>query len=274
MAGLLRPARTARQAHRPDRYRGHYLPHTIYPSRAFAVTLRLASICSSRACARRTMGSHWRWRRSPATACALMEGIAVAKQNEMRTSAAPLRLFKPARHHDSRGWFSESYNREAAAAVGITSEFVQDNHSLSRRPFTIRGLHFQAPPHAQEKLVRCIRGRIFDVAVDLRWGSPTFGLWAGAELSAEGGEQMFVPSGFAHGFLTLVPDCEVVYKCTKTYSPAAEGGLRWDDPAVAIAWPLPAGVVPIISPKDAEQPELQDLASTFVYNGVPMTSFR
>ena len=125
---------------------------------------------------------------------------------------APVRLIRPLRHGDARGWFTETYNRDTFAQLGIACVFVQDNHSLSSAAFTLRGLHFQRPPRAQAKLVRCIRGRIFDVAADIRQGSPTFGQWVGAELSAENGCQLFVPVGFAHGFLTLEPNCEVVYK--------------------------------------------------------------
>ena len=119
----------------------------------------------------------------------------------------------------------------AFAALGIDCVFVQDNHSLSVPALTLRGLHFQTPPRAQAKLVRCVRGRIFDVAVDVRRGSPTWGQWVGVELSAENGHQLFVPIGFAHGFPTLEPNCEVVYKCSDTYAPARNGDVRWDKSA-------------------------------------------
>jgi dTDP-4-dehydrorhamnose 3,5-epimerase len=188
----------------------------------------------------------------------------------MRQIASPLRLVVPRRHRDARGWFTETYNRDTFAALGIASVFVQSSHSLSTQPFTVRGLHFQAPPRVQEKLIRCIRGRIFDVAVDIREGSPTYGRWAGTELSAEGGEQLFVPAGFAHGFMTLEADCEVTYACSDTYAPAAEGGLRWDDSAIGIRWPLPPGAEPVLSPKDREQPLLKDLSSGFGYDGHPL----
>jgi dTDP-4-dehydrorhamnose 3,5-epimerase len=147
-------------------------------------------------------------------------------------------LIPSRRHGDARGWFTETYNRDTFAALGIECTFVQDNHSLSAAPFTLRGLHFQIPPHGQDKLVRCIQGRIFDIAVDIRRGSPTYGQWVGAELSAENGHQLFIPIGFAHGFLTLEPDCQVTYKCSDTYAPAHDGGIRWDDPAIGIDWPL------------------------------------
>lgn len=185
---------------------------------------------------------------------------------------APLQLIAPKRYADDRGWFVETYNEAAFAQLGVTGPFVQDNHSLSRAAFTLRGLHFQRPPHAQVKLVRCIRGRIFDVAVDLRAQSPTFGRWIGVELSAEAGNQLYIPSGFAHGFVTLEPDCEVVYKCSDFYAPAYDAGIRWDDPEIGIDWPIPAGVDPQLSPKDRNLPRLRDLTSPFPYDGHPLSS--
>ncbi|WP_425228660.1 dTDP-4-dehydrorhamnose 3,5-epimerase [Sphingomonas sp.] len=184
---------------------------------------------------------------------------------------SPVQLITAKRHGDARGWFTEIYSEAAFAARGIDCRFVQDNHSLSVPAFTLRGLHFQAPPHGQAKLVRCIRGRIFDVAVDVRNGSPTFGQWVGAELSAENGSQLFVPVGFAHGFLTLEPDCEVSYKVSSLYAPQSDGGLRWDDPAIGIDWPLPAGTAPALSPKDAALPLLAGWRSPFAYDGAPLT---
>ncbi|OAN55689.1 dTDP-4-dehydrorhamnose 3,5-epimerase [Sphingobium sp. TCM1] len=183
---------------------------------------------------------------------------------------SPLRLIKPIRHMDTRGWFTEVYSEPAFAALGIECRFMQDNHSLSAPQFTLRGLHFQTPPRGQDKLVRCIRGRIFDVAVDIRKGSPTYGQWAGTELSAENGRQLFIPIGFAHGFLTLEPDCEVSYKCSDTYAPDHDGGVRWDDPAISIAWPMPDGIVPELSPKDVMRPLLTDFDSPFAYDGHPL----
>jgi len=188
----------------------------------------------------------------------------------MDLSVSPVRLIKPRRHGDARGWFTEVYSEPAFAELGITCRFVQDNHSLSVPAVTLRGLHFQTPPRGQDKLVRCIRGRIFDVAVDVRAGSPTYGQWVGAELSAQNGHQLFIPIGFAHGFLTLETDCEVTYKCSDTYAPAHDGGIRWDDPAIGIDWPLPSGAVPETSPKDGVQPLLADFASPFTYNGRPL----
>lgn len=186
------------------------------------------------------------------------------------TTDNPVQLVRPRRHGDARGWFTETYNRDTFAALGIHCVFVQDNHSLSAPAFTLRGLHFQAPPRAQDKLVRCVRGRIFDVAVDVRRGSPTYGQWVGAELSAENGHQLFVPVGFAHGFLTLEPDCEVTYKCSNTYAPEADGGIAWNDPDIAVDWPLPPGRAPELSGKDARQPNLAEFNSPFPYDGRPL----
>lgn len=186
------------------------------------------------------------------------------------TARSPVQLLRSKRHGDARGWFVETYNRNIFEKLGIDCTFVQDNHSLSRPPFTLRGLHFQTPPRAQAKLVRCIRGRIFDVAVDVRRGSPTYGQWVGAELSAENGDQLFIPIGFAHGFVTLEPDCEVTYKCSDTYAPEHDGGIRWDDPAIGIDWPIPAGVTPELSAKDKVQPLLADFDSPFPYDGQPL----
>lgn len=188
----------------------------------------------------------------------------------MDPTISPVRLIVPRRHGDSRGWFTEVYSEPAFAALGIECRFVQDNHSLSVAPFTLRGLHFQTPPRGQDKLVRCIRGRIFDVAVDVRKGSPTYGHWVGAELSAENGHQLFIPIGFAHGFLTLEPDCEISYKCSDTYAPAQDSGLRWDDPAIGIDWPLPGDQSPELSAKDNLQPLLRDFESPFSYDGRPL----
>lgn len=181
---------------------------------------------------------------------------------------SPVQLIRPKRHGDARGWFTEVYSEPAFAALGITCRFVQDNHSLSVPAFTLRGLHFQTPPRGQDKLVRCIRGRIFDVAVDVRKGSPTYGQWVGAELSAENGHQLFVPIGFAHAFLTLEADCEVTYKVSDTYAPHNDGGIRWD--SVGIDWPMPAGAVPELSAKDAALPGLADFDSPFAYDGNPL----
>lgn len=159
------------------------------------------------------------------------------------TPLAGLRLIEAARHGDQRGFFSETWNRRAFAAAGIDRDFVQDNHSRTAEAFTLRGLHYQAPPRAQGKLVRVTAGRVLDVAVDLRRASATFGRHYAVELSAEAWNQLWVPEGFAHGFLTLDPGCEVLYKVTDYYAPEAEGGLRFDDPALAIDWPVPPDTI-------------------------------
>jgi len=182
--------------------------------------------------------------------------------------SSPVFVIAPKRHGDARGWFAETYNRDTFDGLGIPCTFVQDNHSLSAPAFTLRGLHFQTPSRGQDKLVRCIRGRIFDVAVDIRKGSPTFGDWVGAELSAENGHQLFIPIGFAHGFVTLETNCEVTYKCSDTYAPENDGGIRWD--SACIDWPIPAGIIPELSLKDQVQPLLADFDSPFPYDGRPL----
>ena len=166
-------------------------------------------------------------------------------------------LMSPSRFEDQRGFFAETYSYQRYREMGVDVEFVQDNHSLSRDVGTLRGLHFQAPPHAQGKLVRCGRGAFFDVAVDIRRGSQTYGQWVGYELSAENGHQLYVPIGFAHGFVTLEPDSEIVYKCSDYYAPETEGAMRWDDPDIGIEWPLTGN--PILSEKDAIAPFLRTL---------------
>jgi dTDP-4-dehydrorhamnose 3,5-epimerase len=184
--------------------------------------------------------------------------------------STPVNLLKLKRFTDERGWFTETYNERQFLAAGIATRFVQDNHSLSRRVGVLRGLHFQTPPHGQAKLVRCVRGRIFDVVVDVRRGSPTYGRWVGAELSAENGEQLLVPIGFAHGFLTLEPDTEVIYKVSDFYAPECDGGIRWNDSTIAVAWPLAEGARPQLSAKDEALPLLADFDSPFAYDGNPL----
>jgi len=183
-----------------------------------------------------------------------------------KTDLEGVLVIEPRRFGDHRGFFAETYSQRAYAELGIDAAFVQDNHSLSASSDTVRGLHFQAPPHAQAKLVRCGRGAIFDVAVDIRKGSPTFGQWTGYELSVENGAQLFIPAGFAHGFATLQPDSEIVYKCSDYYVPETEGALRWDDPAIGITWPVQGN--PILSGKDVVAPFLADLDSPFVFEGL------
>lgn len=170
-------------------------------------------------------------------------------------------LIIPSRFGDHRGFFGETYSRRRYAEMGIDVEFVQDNHSLSHSVGTLRGLHFQSAPHAQAKLVRCGRGAIFDVAVDIRRGSPTYGQWEGYRLTAENGHQLYVPMGFAHGFMTLEADSEIVYKCSDYYAPETEGAVRWD--SCGIDWPLL--VDPILSDKDTIAPALADFDSPFMY---------
>ncbi|GGO57079.1 dTDP-4-dehydrorhamnose 3,5-epimerase [Roseovarius pacificus] len=172
-------------------------------------------------------------------------------------------LLEPRRFGDERGFFSESWNRKTFLDHGIDMDFVQDNHSLSATVGTVRGLHFQSPPHAQAKLVRCGRGRLFDVAVDIRKGSPTFGQWVGYELSFENGLQLLIPAGFLHGFVTREPDTEIIYKCSDYYAPDCDGAVRFDDPDLGIDWGL--GGDPVLSEKDANAPLMADFDSPFTY---------
>lgn len=181
----------------------------------------------------------------------------------------PAKLIKPRRFADDRGWFSETYNERTYAGLGVTVAFRQDNHSLSRSAGVLRGLHFQRPPHVQAKLVRCIRGAIWDVAVDIRKGSPTFGQFVAAQLTGENGWQLFVPAGFAHGFLTLQPDTEVEYKVSDFYAPECDGGVIWNDPDLAVPWPL-AEAAPILSDKDQKLPRLGEIENPFSYDGIPL----
>jgi dTDP-4-dehydrorhamnose 3,5-epimerase len=167
----------------------------------------------------------------------------------------------PKRFEDERGFFSETFNGPELARAGIDLSFVQDNHSLSRRRGVLRGLHYQLPPKAQDKLLRVVRGAIFDVAIDIRSNSPTFGRWTGVEVSAARWNQVLVPKGFAHGFLTLEDDTEVLYKVSAEYAPEHERAIRWDDPDIRIEWPL-AGMSPVLSPRDATAPLLGE-AETF-----------
>jgi dTDP-4-dehydrorhamnose 3,5-epimerase len=163
---------------------------------------------------------------------------------------------------DSRGHFFESFRKLEFVELGIACDFVQDNQAFSAQPGTIRGLHFQVPPHAQAKLVRVLRGGIYDVAVDLRRGSSTYGKWCGAQLTADGGEQIFVPRGFAHGYCTLEPDTVVAYKVDAYYAPHSEAGLIWNDPEIAIDWTIPASTV-LVSDKDSKLLPLRSLETPF-----------
>ena len=177
---------------------------------------------------------------------------------------ADVKLVIPQIHRDARGFFSETYNRGAMSAAGIAVEFVQDNHTLSAEAGTLRGLHFQVPPHAQGKLVRVARGSIFDVAVDIRVGSPTFGQHVSAVLSAENWMQIWIPAGFAHGYCTLEPDTEVIYKVTDYYAPESDRGIKWDDASLAIGWPVDPDNVKL-SEKDRGQPALKDMVPAFIF---------
>ena len=177
------------------------------------------------------------------------------------TALAGVLIVTPKRFGDDRGWFSETWNATAMARAGLDLGFVQDNHSMSAAVGTLRGLHYQAPPRAQDKLVRCTAGLIFDVAVDFRRGSPSFGAWVGVELSPENGRQLLVPKGFLHGFVTRAPNTEVQYKCTDVYAPDCDGGVRWDDPEIGIDWGLTGA--PVLSGKDAVAPLLRDVVSPF-----------
>lgn len=172
-----------------------------------------------------------------------------------------VKLIKPQRLYDERGFFSETYNRQRLAAFGIEADFVQDNHSFSSVKGVVRGLHFQISPHAQGKLLRVTRGAIFDVALDIRRGSPTQGRHVSTVLSADNWVQLWIPVGFAHGFYTLDPDTEVLYKTTAYYSPECSHGIRWDDPALGIAWPDPQHAV--LSDADRNHPCFADLPVSF-----------
>ena len=178
-----------------------------------------------------------------------------------------VKILTPRRFGDARGFFSECWNRNQLSEHGIDLDFVQDNQSLSSQVGTLRGLHFQAPPHAQDKLVRCGRGVLFDVAVDIRKGSPSYGQWFGIELSAENGKQLLVPKGFLHGFVTRAPDTEILYKCTDYYAPDCDGAVAWD--SCGIDWGLDQGFESqlVLSDKDAAAPALADFDSPFVWEG-------
>lgn len=169
-------------------------------------------------------------------------------------------ILTPNRFGDARGWFMETFNAPRMAAAGIGIDWVQDNQSFSAAKGTLRGLHYQAPPRAQDKLVRCSRGAILDVAVDFRANSPGFGTWVSVELSAGNGRQLLVPKGFLHGFVTLTEDTEVQYKCSDVYAPDCDGAVRWDDPGIGIDWGVAA---PVLSDKDAKAPLLKDAPRPF-----------
>lgn len=181
---------------------------------------------------------------------------------------ADVSLIVPKRFEDARGYFCETYRLDTFAAAGIETEFVQDNESLSVSTGTVRGLHFQSPPFAQVKLVRVLAGAVFDVAVDLRTGSPTFGQFVTAMLSAENGEQLFMPEGFAHGFCSLSDNTVLAYKVSAPYSKEHDLGVLWNDPDIAIPWPVAEADV-VLSDKDSALPRLTDISSPFEYGSTP-----
>ena len=179
-----------------------------------------------------------------------------------------VRVITPRRHHDARGFLSEVWREDALTEAGIAVRFVQENHAASRATGTIRGLHFQIGDAAQAKLVRCPRGSVFDVAVDIRHGSPTFGRHTGIVLSAKNWKQLYVPEGFAHGYCTLEPDTEVMYKVTAYYDPASERGLAWDDPEIGIAWPVSRDRA-VLTERDRTFPRLAGLPDFFPFSDYP-----
>lgn len=175
-------------------------------------------------------------------------------------------ILTPRRFADARGFFSESWNQRVMEEAGIEIAFVQDNHSLSRDVGTVRGLHFQSPPHAQAKLVRCGRGALYDVAVDVRRGSPSYGKWIGVELSADNGRQLLIPEGFLHGFVTREPDTEVIYKCSDFYAPECDGAVRFDDPDLGIDWGIETSAA-VLSDKDRAAQSFAAFDTPFVWEG-------
>jgi dTDP-4-dehydrorhamnose 3,5-epimerase len=182
---------------------------------------------------------------------------------EVRSLAIPdVKIIAPKKHGDSRGFFSETYNKKSFAGAEINLDFVQDNHSLSPQVGTLRGLHYQGHPFAQDKLVRVVSGRILDIAIDLRRNSSTFGKWVAAEISADAWNQILVPIGFAHGICTLEPNTQLIYKVTNYYSPEHDFGIRWNDPDLAIKWSLPESQM-ILSEKDKKQPFFKDIKNWF-----------
>jgi len=187
-----------------------------------------------------------------------VDGVQVEK-----TALPDVLMLTPRRFGDARGFFSESWNKRTLEQAGVhLPDFVQDNHSMSVQVGTLRGLHYQSPPHAQGKLVRCGRGRLYDVAVDIRKGSPTYGQWVGAELSFENARQLWIPAGFLHGFITREPETEIIYKCTDHYAPECDGAVRWD--SLGIDWGVSQ---PLLSDKDAGAPAFAGFDSPFEWEG-------
>ncbi|WP_414052811.1 dTDP-4-dehydrorhamnose 3,5-epimerase [Macrococcus animalis] len=182
------------------------------------------------------------------------------------TEIEEVKVIQPKVFGDNRGWFTEIYNLEKFQSDGINNQFVQDNHSFSAEIGTLRGLHFQDNPSAQAKLVRCTKGKIFDVAVDIRKGSPTYGKWVGVELTSENKQQLFIPRGFAHGFVTLTSDVEVQYKVDNLYDPSSDRSIIWNDELINIKWPI--DIEPILSEKDKNAKKLDEVQNSFVYGEV------
>ena len=182
------------------------------------------------------------------------------------TGLPGLKILTPRRFGDARGFFCESWNKARMAEAGLDYDFVQDNHSMSMAVGTLRGLHYQRPPHAQAKLVRCGRGRLLDVVVDIRKGAPSYGQWAAVELSFENARQVLIPEGFLHGFVTLEPETEIIYKCSDYYAPECDGAVAWDDPEIGVDWGNGWGEgVPLLSDKDAAAPRLAQIDNPFVW---------
>ena len=181
-----------------------------------------------------------------------------------------VKLIIPSIHRDERGFFSETFNARALVASGIKDDFVQDNHSLSVQRGVVRGLHFQIPPNAQAKLVSCTRGAIFDVAVDLRRGSPSFGFWIAARLDHASCAQLYIAAGFAHGYCTIEPDSEVAYKVSAFYAPENEHGILWNDQGLKIGWPATEAQA-LLGPRDLQLPRLAEYDSPFTYDGMPLS---
>ena len=182
--------------------------------------------------------------------------------NIVQTEIEDVLIIEPKVFGDHRGWFTETYSKEKFKELGIDIDFIQDNHSLSAQKGTLRGLHFQLNPKAQTKLVRCTKGKILDVAVDIRDGSPTYKKWVAVELTEDNKKQLLIPKGFAHGFLTLTDDVEVQYKVDEYYSPENDRSIRYDDPEIGVAWGIEA---PILSEKDLNAPLLKDCSINFKY---------
>jgi dTDP-4-dehydrorhamnose 3,5-epimerase len=213
------------------------------------------------------MGNGYLYARSQLTSSKLAASRQEKRTMQIERLEIPdLLLVTPRKHGDQRGFFSETFRADVFAGFGVDASFVQDNHVHSTQKGVLRGLHFQTPPHAQGKLIRCPRGSILDVAVDIRVGSPTYGRHVAVELSAANWRQLWVPLGFAHGYVTLEDDCEVVYKVTDYYAPECDRGIAWDDPALEIDWRLSASEV-ILSERDRRQPRLEGAAPAFQFGG-------